>query len=74
MHAFKSLHSTGTLGCAFLNWHVALSKAVAYATIEYERCSVIIIIKYYHDTINNKVQLIQWVYYLNFICLALKFN
>jgi len=42
--------------------------------IEYVICSVIIIIKYYHDTINNKEQLIQWVYYLNSICLTLKFN
>jgi hypothetical protein len=45
-----------------------------YVTIRYVICSVIIIIKYYHDKINNKEPLIQWVYYLNFICLILKFN
>ena len=54
MHAFRSLHSVRTLECASLNWLEALSKAEECVTIKYEICSVIIIIKYFRDMINNK--------------------
>lgn len=69
-----SLHSAMTSEYASPSLVGDGSTAKVYGVIMFVRCSVIIIIKYYHDKINNKELQIQSVYYKNFICWALKFN
>lgn len=54
-----NFHFAATWECASPSSLAVGSMAKGCVIIEYARCSVIFIIKYYHDTINNKEPLIH---------------